>query len=78
MTPHEIKQSIIKGFLPYRCVAELWDYEDKIRFRVYDENNKPIITIPELEVNAIKNQSELESLIKFYKAEIKNLGFDID
>ena len=78
MEPEEIKQTLINAFPPYRCVAEIWDYNDRIRFRVFDKNDKSIITVPEIIVNKIKTKIDLESLIQFYKSKIIELGFKID
>ena len=77
LTTAEIAKYIQKSFTPYRCVVEFWDYYEKVRFRVYDKNNTPIITVPEIEVHG-SDINELESLIFPYKEKVKSKGFSLD
>ena len=79
MKPEEIKQKLEASFNPYRCVVELWDFNDRIRFRVFDKNNETIITVPEIIItNKTFNDSSLASLIKKTKEEIKKKNYAID
>ncbi|OGW12090.1 MAG: hypothetical protein A3G93_07085 [Nitrospinae bacterium RIFCSPLOWO2_12_FULL_45_22] len=78
MTNEEIKQKLEASFHPYRCVAEIWDYRQKIRFHIFDQNDKPIITAPEIVIPKINRESWLSSLIRQTKDEIKRKNYFID
>lgn len=47
-TDQEINEIIQQAFKPLRCVAEIWDYGEKIRFRVYRPDDRPLIQYSEL------------------------------
>jgi len=77
MEPEKIKQILEASFSPFRCVAELYDFDERIRFRVFDKNNKAIITISEKIINEKFSDTSLKSIIKSTKNEIKKKGYDI-
>ncbi|MBI4619648.1 MAG: DUF1652 domain-containing protein [Desulfobacterales bacterium] len=78
MTNEEIRQKIQSSFHPYCCVAEIWDYKRKIRFRVFDKDDNPIITITKTRISKINSETSLSSLIKSIKDKIKAKGYPID
>ena len=62
LTDEEICLQIQSSFEPYLCVAEIWDYGKKLRLRVFDNQNKPLKTIENIELNSIRNTVDIESL----------------
>jgi hypothetical protein len=76
MEPQEIIDILSKAFAPYRCVAELWDYNERVRIRLYNKDNSQIATFPN--VVDIKTTQDLTSIIASIKAEIINRGFTFD
>jgi hypothetical protein len=51
LTDEEIKKIKVRledAFNPLRCVAEVWDYKQKLRFKVFDHNDQGIIEMPEI------------------------------
>lgn len=75
MTNEEIKQKLESSFHPYRCAVEIRDYKQKIRFRIFDQHDKPIITVPELKIKQIDAAPLLESVISQTKDEIRRKGY---
>lgn len=63
LSDHEICTHIEAAFLPYRCVVEIWDYGNKLRFRVFGADDAPLITMAEIVVSSMQNSCALESLI---------------
>lgn len=59
-------------FLPRRCVAEIWDYEQKLRFRVFDDQEKPVVTMEEVVFDSIRHESALQDLCDQVKLRIIN------
>lgn len=62
LTNEEICSLIEVSFPPYRCVAEIWDYGQKLRFRILDDTERPIVTMPEVVLSSIRDLSALEFL----------------
>lgn len=62
LTNDDICSTVRTAFLPYRCVPEIWDYGQKLRFRVFDATDQPIFTMPKVILSSIRDASELDSL----------------
>ena len=58
------------AFKPFRCVAEVWDYNRKLRFKVFDNNNRSIIEVPQILLRALIDESNLQDLIEQARAQI--------
>ncbi len=63
LSDQDICSRIEAAFSPHRCVAEVWDYGQKLRFKVFGFNDEPLITMAEVVVSSVRNISTLESLI---------------
>ncbi len=58
----EICSELEKAFSPLRCVAEIWDYGHKIRFKVFDENDKTIFEMREVVIDSVRHGSSLQDV----------------
>lgn len=63
LSSEEIRSRIETAFLPYRCVAEIWDYDKKLRLRVFDLKDQTLLTIEEVILSSVRESSSLDSLI---------------
>jgi len=63
LSDQDICSRIEASFPPYPCVAEIWDYGQKLRFRVFSSNDEPLITMAEVIVSSVRDSGALESLI---------------
>ncbi len=63
LSDQDICSRIEAAFPPYRCIAEIWDYGQKLRFRVVGSNDEPLITMAEVIVSSVRESGALESLI---------------
>jgi hypothetical protein len=63
LTNEEICSRVEAAFTPYRCVAEIWDYGQKLRFRVFGPEDEPLITIEELLLSSARDSAALDSLL---------------
>ena len=59
----QIKTIIESAFRPLRCVAEIWDYDKKLRFRVFDENEHGVISVPDELLSSLRDDACLASVI---------------
>ena len=67
LSDQDICSRIEAAFPPYRCVAEIWDYGQKLRFRVFGSNDEALITMAEVVVSSVRDSGALESLISDVK-----------
>ena len=63
LSNEQICSIVQAAFLPHRCVAEIWDYSTKLRFRVFDENDHPLLTMEEVILSSVREGNALESLL---------------
>ena len=72
LSNEEICKFMQVAFLPMRCVAEVWDYEHKLRFRVFDDQDKPVITMDKVVLDSIRYENALQELCDQVRSRIKN------
>jgi hypothetical protein len=65
-----IRTRIEGGFSPLRCVAEVYDYKQKLRYRVFDENDETVITVTDLVLRNYHDERELTDLLKEGRAKV--------
>lgn len=63
LTNEDIRARVENAFAPLRCVAEIWDYEQKLRLRVFDIHDIPIMTIEEIVLSSFRETHSLDALI---------------
>ncbi len=70
--------SIVNGsFHPLKCVAEVWNHNSKICFRVFDSNNEPLLTVPDEDLNALRDEAVLFSTLESARFRIRHKGFEL-
>lgn len=67
LSDQDICSRIEAAFPPYRCVAEIWDYGKKLKFRVLGFNDEALITMAEVVVSSVRDSGALESHISDVK-----------
>lgn len=72
LSNEEICNLVQTAFLPRRCVAEIRDYEHKLCFRVFDDQDKPVFTMEEVVLDSIRHESPLHDLCDQVKLRIMN------
>lgn len=73
LTNEEICYRVEAAFPPYRCVAEIWDYGQKLRFRVSSSNDEPLITMDGLILSSVRDSTSLDSLLVSVHQRIKKV-----
>lgn len=76
-TGDEIKEIVERAFRPLRCVAEIRDYGQKLRFRVFDQNDVPIFSCPELLIHTPQDDAQLTAVISQARTEIEGKGVSL-
>jgi hypothetical protein len=77
-TNEQITRVIEGAFRPLRCVAEIWDYEKKLRFRVFDANDQPVVTFPEQLIASLSSDAQLSELISQARDRVQSKGHSLD
>lgn len=67
-------QHIEGAFSPFECVVETFDWDKKVRFRVYDENDKPLITMSEALANRVRDPSGLLYIVNEVRQRLERKG----
>jgi hypothetical protein len=73
-----IQQGLEGAFRPLRCVVEIWDYGDKLRFKVFSDKDEAIVGMPEVLVRTIREPASLNHLIQQVREKILVKGYDLD
>lgn len=70
LSSEAIKAFVEAAFLPFRCVAEIWDYDQKLRLKVFDINDDPLVTVPAVVLSTLRDKGSLDSFVKMIKLQI--------
>ncbi len=63
LSNEDIISRLKKAFLPYRCEVEVWDYDHKLRFKVFDTTDVSLLAMPEVILSNVRDSDSLNSLI---------------
>jgi hypothetical protein len=77
-TNEEIRATVEGAFSPLRCVAEVWDYEKKLRFRVFDAKDEAVVTFPNEVIGNLRDESALKTLIQTARSRTEGKGHKLD
>jgi hypothetical protein len=78
ISPDEASRIIAGAFSPYRCVAEPWDYDHAVRFRVFDESDKVLLTIERVVPTGYGSFGGLRSTIEGARSTLMSRGYKLD
>lgn len=78
ISEEEVKKIIESAFQPYRCVAEIWDYGQKIRFKVFDKKGNGIFERRRIILREVSDKKRLENFLMAIKNEIEKQGIKLD
>lgn len=65
------------AFAPLRCVAEPWDYNYRIRFRVFDTNDEPMLRMDDVLLSTFQDAKSLESLLNQVRGRLTRSGIEL-
>lgn len=78
LTAGDAVQIIESAFAPLKCVAHPWDYNHRIRFRVYDTCGDLVLSVEELLKSQFVNPNRLESIINQARSTLAEKGISIN
>ena len=62
------------AFEPLRCVAEMYDYNSKARFRVYGQQDEPLLRMEKIEPYILGDRRLLSEIIEATRHKLVNRG----
>ena len=71
----DIRVAIESAFKPLSCVAEIWDYDTKIRFRVFSPNGEPLVTYSKVVISHLRSDTALNIIITGVRKKLESKGF---
>lgn len=77
LTNSEIKTIVESAFRPLRCVSEFWDYDQKLRFKVFGPDDKGIVEAPELALAQARERTHLHETITLFRERVKEKGLNL-
>lgn len=78
LTASEAAKAIETAFAPLRCVAEPFDYEYRVRFRVFESSGQPVLTVEEIVKAHFSNVSRLVDIVTVARDRLSKEGFQLD
>ncbi|WP_223532032.1 hypothetical protein [Pseudomonas sp. BF-R-30] len=78
ITAEVAAQIIESAFSPLRCVAEPWDYGERVRFRVFDNSDQPVLTVEELLKKQFADANNFKLAIDSCRASLAGRGIVLD
>lgn len=62
------------AFAPLRCVAELYDYQSKARFRVFGTSDEPLLRMEAIELFVLGDRRLLSEIIEGARSRLVKRG----
>jgi len=77
LTVEQAAEILGAAFAPLRCVAEPWDYRSKVRFRVFDAGDQPLLRQEDLTRSQVADPRRLESAIAHARSNLAHRGYEL-
>ena len=77
LTVENAAEIISSAFAPLRCVAEPWDYGHRVRFRVFDAADEPLLGKEDLLRRQFTDPRRLESAIAQARDNLSDRGHQL-
>lgn len=78
LTNEVVIRKIESAFKPLRCVAEIWDYDHQVRFRVFDNEDRAVVTFPQESLSCLRNEVALAAVLRSARSAVQKNGFRLD
>lgn len=71
-------KEIEAAFKPLKCVVEVFDHEQKIRWRVFDADGKPLLTMETARIWEVRNSNLLGPIVSACRTKLEQQGYQFD
>ena len=66
------------AFSPLECTAELWDGNQKLRFKVLDRSGNPLLRATSVLMSRARDPAGLRYIVKSARTRIEARGLELD
>ena len=74
----DVAIGVIKhAFSPLACVVEVYDYQSKVRIRVFGADNRPILSVLSISMRDVVNPSLLRAELQQARSLVETKGFTL-
>jgi hypothetical protein len=70
-----VVQSIESAFEPLECVVEVFDFQRRLRFRVFDPSDNPLFTMSEILVRSMSDPGGLNTIVTECRSRVEQKGY---
>lgn len=63
------------AFAPFRCVAKRHDYGNRLDFRVFDQDDEPILTVEDLVTSQFSHMNKLRNVLSSARQNLIERGY---
>lgn len=77
-TDDEIRAIVEAAFRPLRCIAEVWDYDSKLRFKVFDDKDRGIVEVSDLVLRNLRDEAQLRDVLAGVRQRVVEKGYRVD
>jgi len=72
-----VVNAVRNAFRPLDCGVEVFDFEQKLRFRVFDPDGKPILRMSEMLMRRARDPKGLRFAINEARSRVEDKGFKL-
>ena len=73
-----VVESIQNAFRPLRCGIEFFDFERKLRFRVFDVHGRPVFNMSKMLTRRARDPTGLRLVVTEARSHLKSKGFKLE
>ena len=74
----EIEEILRSAFLPFKCHVMIYDYDDKLKFKVFTGDGAPVSVEYKSEIRLLRDPSNLKTLIEGARLHVSEKGYPLD
>ena len=73
----KVAEALRSAFGPLDCGVEVFDFEQKLRLRIFDAKGKPVLRVGQMLTRPMRDPDALRSVIKEVRNRLKAKGFEL-
>lgn len=72
-----IEEKIRASFTPYHCLTKIEDYGWRLKFKVFDDSRRILGEWEDIDINELRDESDLAILIRFARSQLRERSFKL-
>jgi hypothetical protein len=75
LTHQQITAKVESAFLPLRCVVQITNDGRKLRFKVFNRQDKVVLSMRGVVLSEMRQEKQLDAVLHFGRSRIRAKGF---